>query len=169
MNKVFKIVTLLLLWTMTVGAWAEEHGTLFVHLKDGSKVQFVLPVQKPEVSFTRSIMKVVFQEGGTENYVSFERDQVENLTVGTTDASAIRDVKSNEDQRISFDLTSAGVVRVSGLQPSDHLQVFSLDGKSVNAIMNRNENETIVDLTQCQRGIYIVSVNQRFTFKLMKP
>ena len=99
MNKVFKIVTLLLLWTMTVGVWAEEHGTLFVHLKDGSKVQFVLPVQKPEVSFTRSIMKVTFQEGGIENYVSFERDQVENLTVGTTDASAIRDVKSDESQR----------------------------------------------------------------------
>lgn len=167
--KTKTILTLLLLWTMTIGTWAEEQGLLFVHLKDGSKVQFVLPVQKPLVSFTRGMMKVAFQENGNENYVSFERDQVENLTVGTTDASAIKDVKSVEDQRISFDLTSASVVRVSGLQPSDRLQVFSLDGKSISAVVSRNGDEATVDLAQKPRGIYIVSVNQCFTFKLMKP
>ena len=167
--KTKTFLTLLLLWIMTVGAWAGEQGKLFVHLKDGSKVEFVLPVQKPVVSFTRGMMKVSFQENGSENYVSFERDQVDNLMVGTTDVTAIEDVKSDEGQRISFDLTSAGVVRVSGLQPSDHLQVFSLDGKSINAAVSRNDGEAIVDLTQKPRGIYIVSVNQRFTFKLMKP
>ena len=167
--KTKTILTLLLLWTMIVGAWAEEHGTLFVHLKDGTMVQFVLPVQKPVVSFTGGMMKVVFQENGSENYVSFERDQVENLTVGTNDVTAIEDVKSDADLRVSFDLTSAGVVRVSGLQPSDRLQVFGLDGKNVSAVVSRNDGEATVDLTQQPRGIYIVSVNQRFTFKMMKP
>ena len=121
------------------------------------------------ISFTRGMMKVAFQENGEEDYVSFERDQVENLTVGTTDVTTIEDVKSDKCQRISFNLTSAGVVRVSGLQPSDCLQVFSLDGKSVSAVVSRNDGEAIVDLTQQPRGISIVSVNQRFTFKLMKP
>lgn len=167
--KTKTFLTLLMLLTMTVGAWAEEHGTLFVHLKDGTMVQFVLPVQKPVVSFTRGMMKVAFQEYGSEDYVSFERDQVENLTVGTTDATTIEDVKSDVGQRISFDLTSAGVVRVSGLQPSDRLLVFSLDGKNVSAAVSRNDSEATVDLTQKPHGIYIVSVNHRFTFKLMKP
>ena len=167
--KTKPFLTLLLLWTMIVGALAEEHGILFVHLKDGTIVQFTLPVQKPVVSFTRGMMKVAFQENGDEDYVSFEHDQVENLTVGTTDVNAIEDVKSDEAQRVSFNLTSAGVVRVSGLQPSDCLQVFSLDGKSVSAVVSRNDGEATVDLTQQPRGIYIVSVNQRFTFKLMKP
>ena len=167
--KTKPFLTLLLLWTMIVGAWAEERSTLFVHLKDGSIVQFTLPVQKPVVSFTRGMMKVAFQENGNEDYVSFERDQVENLTVGTTDVNAIEDVKSDKCQRISFNLTSAGVARVSGLQPSDRLQVFCLDGKSVSVVMSRNDGEAIVDLTQQPRGLYIVSVNQRFSFKLMKP
>ena len=167
--KAKTIMMLLMLLTMTVGAWAEEHGTLFVHLKDGTIVQFTLPVQKPVISFTRGMMKVAFQENGDEDYVSFERDQVENLTVGTTDVTAIEDVKSDKCQRISFNLTSAGVARVSGLQPSDRLQVFGFDGKSVSAVMSRNDGEAIVDLTQQPRGIYIVSVNQRFSFKLMKP
>ena len=167
--KTKPFLTLLLFWTMIVGAMAAEHGTLFVHLKDGTIVQFTLPVQKPVVSFTRGMMKVAFQENGDEDYVSFERDQVENLTVGTTDATAIEDVKSDEGQRISFNLTSAGVVRISGLQLSDRLQVFSIDGKSVSAVVSRNDGEATVDLTQKPRGIYIVSVNQRFSFKLMKP
>ena len=167
--KTKPFLTLLLLWTMIVGACAEEHGTLFVHLKDGTMVQFTLPVQKPVVSFTRGMMKVAFQENGNEDYVSFDRDQIENLTVGTTDVTAIEDVKSDECQRICFDLTSAGVVRVSGLLLSDRLQVFGLDGKSVSAVVSRNDGEATVDLTQQPHGIYIVSVNQRFTFKLMKP
>ena len=167
--KTKPFLTLLLLWTMIVGACAEEHGTLFVHLKDGTMMQFTLPVQKPVVSFTRGMMKVAFQENGNEDYVSFDRDQIENLTVGTTDVTAIEDVKSDECQRICFDLTSAGVVRVSGLLPSDRLQVFGLDGKSVSTVVSRNDGEATVDLTQQPRGIYIVSVNQRFTFKLMKP
>ena len=167
--KTKPFLTLLLLWTMIVGAMAEERSTLFVHLKDGSIVQFTLPVQKPVVSFTRGMMKVAFQENGDEDYVSFERDQVENLTIGTTDATAIEDVKSDEGQRISFNLTSAGVVRVGGLQPSDRLQVFSIDGKSVSAVVSRNDGEATIDLTQQPRSIYIVSVNQRFSFKLMKP
>ena len=167
--KTKPFLTLLLLWTMIVGAMAEERSTLFVHLKDGSIVQFTLPVQKPVVSFTRGMMKVAFQENGDEDYVSFERDQVENLTVGTTDATAIEDVKSDEGQRISFNLTSAGVVRVGGLQSSDRLQVFSIDGKSVSAVVSRNDSEATIDLTQQPRSIYIVSVNQRFSFKLMKP
>ena len=132
-------------------------------------LEFILPVEKPVVCFDRGMMKVAFQENGNENYVSFERDQVENLTVGTTDVTALKDVKRNEAQRISFDLASAGVVRVSGLQPSDRLQVFGLDGKNVGAAVSRNDGEAIVDLTPKPRGIYIVSVNQRFTFKLMKP
>jgi hypothetical protein len=167
--KTKTILTLLLLWTVTVGTWAEEPSKLFVHLKDGSKVEFVLPVQKPMVSFTRGIMKVAYQENGSENYVSFERDQVDNLTVGTTDVTAIEDLKSDEGQRISFNLTSAGVVHVSGLQSSDRLQVFSIDGKNISTAVSRNDSEATVDLTQKPRGIYIVSVNQRFSFKLMKP
>ena len=167
--KTKPFLTLLLLWTMIVGACAEEHGTLFVHLKDGTMVQFTLPVQKPVVSFTRGMMKVAFQENGNEDYVSFDRDQIENLTVGTTDVTAIEDVKSDECQRICFDLTSAGVVRVSGLLLSDRLQVFGLDGKSVSAVVSRNDGEATIDMTQQPRGIYIVSVNQRFSFKLMKP
>ena len=40
----------LLSWMMTASAMAEERGTLFVNLADGSKVTFILPIQKPEIT-----------------------------------------------------------------------------------------------------------------------
>jgi hypothetical protein len=61
------------------------------------------------------------------------------------------------------------VVNVSGLQKTDRIQVYSLDGKSVNAVVSRHEGEATVDLIQQKRGVYMVSVNNSFTFKLMKP
>ena len=167
--KVKTLFTLLLLWAMAVGAWAENQGTLYVHLKDGSKVQFLLPVHKPVVSCANGYLSVSYQEYGREDFVAFERDEVENLTVGMSDANAVEDVQKEDDQRIVFDLTRTGVVRVSGLLPTDRLQVFSLDGKRVGADISRHECEAVVDLSQAPRGIYLVSVSQRFTFKLMKP
>lgn len=142
---------------------------LYVHLKDGSKVQFMLSVQKPVVSCGRGIMKIFYQEDDGEKYMAFERDQVEDLTFGTADATAIDEAKADNALRVTFDLTRDGIVRASGLLPSDHLQVFSIDGKSVNAIVNRNDRGATIDLTQKPRGLYLISVNKRFTFKLMKP
>lgn len=141
---------------------------LYVHLKDGSKVQFLLPVQKPVVSCGRGLMKIFYQEGDGEKYMTFERDQVENLTFGPADTNDVEEVKGDDGLRVTFDLTRDGVVRVSGLLPTDCLQVFGLDGKSVNALMKRDGREATIDLTQQPRGIYMVSVNLCFTFKLMK-
>jgi hypothetical protein len=142
---------------------------LYVHLKDGSKVQFMLPVQKPVVSCGRGLMKIFYQEDDGEKYMTFKRDLVEDLTFGTADANAIDEQKADNALRVTFDLTRDGIVRASGLLPSDHLQVFSIDGKSVNAIVNRNDRGATIDLTQKPRGIYVVSINKCLTFKLMKP
>lgn len=61
------------------------------------------------------------------------------------------------------------MVHVSGLAEQDRLQVTALDGKRMQVPVQRNGSEAIVDLTHLSHGVYMVSVNQRFTFKLMKP
>ena len=174
--KAKPIITLLLFCMMAVGALAEEQSTLLVHLKDGNVVQLVIPVQKPEIQCYmdqsgQSIMIIsYFLNDGQypDEYLRLDRDQVDYLTFGETEVDAIEKVQEDK-QQISFDLTRIGVVRVRGLKDSDRLQVNSLDGKSVNVPINRNGSEATVDLTQKPRGMYIVNVNQCFTFKLMKP
>ena len=152
-----------------MSATAEEQCSLFVLLKNGNKAEFILPVQKPVVSFTHGAMQVDYQMGDGQQSLSFPRDIVEKLIVGETETDAIDDVQGDDSPRVKFDMTRAGVVHVSGLQATDHLQVFSLDGKSVSVAVSRHDNEATVDLIQKPRGIYMVSVNNRFTFKLMKP
>ena len=162
--KTRTFLSLLLLWLTTTSAMAEDMSSLFVFLKDGNKVQFILPVQKPIVTFEKGTMYVSY-----DNYVmSFERDEVNYLKVGEADLTAIEEVQADEP-RVRFNLTSKGVVNVSGLQQTDRIQVYSLDGKSVNAVVSRHEGEATVDLSQQKRGVYMVSVNKSFTFKLMKP
>ena len=172
--KTKTLLTLLLSWTMAAGVMAEEQSALFVHLKDGSKVQFVLPVQEPVVTCQNGTMSVDYLEEESENShqtvtVQFQRDEVESLTVETVETVAINALPSDGTQRIRFDLTRAGVVRISGLEKTDRLQVYSLDGKSIDAAVTQHDGGATVDLSQQRRGVYMVSVNQRFTFKLTKP
>ena len=163
---------MLLLWMMTAGAMAGENTSLFVFLKDGTKVQFVLSKQEPTITYRRGVMAVNFVNSKSEvpNYEAlyFDRDQVNYLKVDEPDPNAIEEVKSDEP-RIRFNLTRKGVVSVSGLNQDDHLQVYGLDGKIIDAIVSRHDGEATVDLTQQRRGVYVVSVNKNFTFKLMKP
>lgn len=55
------------------------------------------------------------------------------------------------------------------MQQGDRLQVFGIDGKRIQAGVSAAGDEVTVDLSQQPRGVYMVSVNKSFTFKLMKP
>ena len=165
-RKAKTFLVLLLLWTTTAGAWADDQGSLFIMTKDGKCVRFVLPVQKPIVTFGNGVMEVSIS-GYT--YIHLERDEVDYLTVGTEEPQPNGIALVEGDEHIQFDLTRKDVVRVSGLQKDDLVQVFALDGKSISTPISRHDGEAVVDLSQQRRGVYMVSVNQRFTFKLMKP
>ena len=168
--KAKTIFSMLLLWMTATCAMAEETSSLFVFLKDGSKIQFILPTENPTVAFSKGNMAVTCSNQDSESWrnVTFQRDEVDFLKVDKAEQTTIEEVQIDEP-RIRFDLTRKGVVNVSGLQKTDRIQVYSLDGKSVNAVVSRHEGEATVDLIQQKRGVYMVSVNNSFTFKLMKP
>lgn len=157
---------MLLLWITTTNAMAEDMSSLYILLKGGNKVQFILPVQKPMVTCAKGTMYVYYDD--YTQIMSFERDEVDYLEVKQADLTAIDKAEINEPD-IRFDLTHKGVVSIYGLQAKDRIHVYSLDGKSVDATITRHESEATVDLSQQRRGIYMVSVNNSFTFKLMKP
>ena len=176
MKKILLMVAVAIMAALSIKAqMTEEQGILTVNLKDGSKVQFALPVEQPVVTFGKSLMTVTYTEPSNnpdvevaEKRLDFERDQVESLVVGVEEVVAVSDVKA-EEPGIRFDLTRQGVVHVSGLSDSDRLTVVSLDGKQVKPAVSLNGSEATVDLTGQPRGCYIVSVNKRFSFKLLKP
>ena len=165
---------LLLSMLFSVDVIAEKQGILTVNLVDGQNVQFLLPVERPEIKCEEGVMTVTYlilanaSEDSRWNTLTFERDKVKDLVIGEAEIDEIREVKS-ETSRIRFDLTHRSMVRVSGLSDTDRLTVVSIDGKLVKPIVSRGVGEAVVDLTGQPRGIYVVSVNGSFSFKLMKP
>ena len=155
---------LLLSLLMAIAVRAEERYALIAHLNDGSKVQFFLAEEQPQIRFYNSVMTI----HAVSTELVFGRDQVKDLVVEKVEASKIDEVQA-EESRISFDLRRAGVVHVCGLTDQDRLQVFGLDGKNMTADVTRQGDEATIDLSAKPRGFYLVSVNKRFTFKLMKP
>ena len=107
--------------------------------------------------------------GYASTSMTFERDQIESLKVLDESEVVALDAAKDDSQSIRFDMTRPGVVNVSGLQDTDRLQVYTLDGKSISPSVSRHGKEASVDLSSQKQGVYIVSVNQCFTFKLMKP
>ncbi len=173
--KTKAILTILLSWMMATGALADDdRGVLCVHLKDGNTVQFVLPEKKPSLGFGQShgkdwlTVSYLYEDGINYASVDFDRDEVDFLNIVPESKLSVESAKTDEP-RIQFDLTRAGVVRVSGLKDADRVQVYRIDGKSVQADVNRHGSEAIVSLDNERRGIYLVSVNNSFTFKMMKP
>jgi hypothetical protein len=164
------ILSVLLLWMTATSAMADEiASSLNVFLKNGDMVQFVLPIHNPSVRYENGEMYVyAYLNGGRYTPVIFSRDEVDYLKIEKVDLTSVEEVASDEP-RIRFDLTRKGVVSINGLQSTDRIQVCSLDGKSVGAAISYHDSEATVDLTQQRRGVYVVSVNKSFTFKLMKP
>lgn len=149
---------------------AEERQALTLHLTNQSKVQLVLPEQNPSVIVENGILKVLFHEKVHDTdwqILEYSREQIDNLAFEMVDYDGVEEIVG-QDNTVRFDLTRKSVVRVSGLQDKDRLQVVSLDGKAVLVPVSRQDGEAIVDLSGQPSGCYVVSVNRVFTFKLMK-
>ena len=178
--KHFKKGLLLLLCAMMASnLYAEDvEYIMYVNLKDGTNVSFVLSEKKPEVGCYDGKMTIFYGSHYTvvdstetswysiRDNIVFERSQVKDLTFGI--ATGIEEVKS-DNHHIAFDLSQSNFVRIRGLKSKDRVEVYSLDGKKVLVPTTIQDSEAVVDLSGRPRGVYMVSVNGSFTFKIMKP
>lgn len=149
---------------------AEERQALTLHLTNQSKVQLVLPEQNPYIVVENGLLIVEFRKNANDTdwqSLEYSREQIVNLDFEVVDYDGVEEVVG-QDNIVRFDLTRKSVVRVSGLQDKDRLQVVSLDGKAIQVPVSRQDGEAIVDLSGQSSGCYVVSVNRGFTFKLMK-
>lgn len=173
-----KVVLLgLLLSMLPLGsAWADDDFALNVNLQDGSTLQIVVEKQHPEISFKDGVMTIIYYKyTHTINEVDyfkqtelqFGRDEIVNLTV-TAEATGIEDVKAEHQQK-KFFLASDGIIHISGLKRGDRIQMVTLDGKRVALATAGQDGEALLNLSSQSSGIYVVSINKDYSFKLIKP
>lgn len=153
----------------TRAAAEEQPNALQLTTNDGKQYLFYF-LQQPAVTFGfdgLTVTQHVSVGDAERELLIFEREHVKEFRF-VYDVTSINDVKSDE-RKVLFSMKQPGVVDVNGLQQGDRLQVVSLDGKSVISVKVSHDGTQTVDLRQQPRGVYVVSVNRSFTFKLMKP
>ena len=145
-------------------------SVMHLTLKDGTVYHFLLSDQRPTLKshYSRLVVTYQYADGsGKAPQLTFERDVVQSLTFGNYDPTAVALPKS--ESTIRFNLTAPGEVRVSGLQPGDCLEAYGADGKQVAAARRAASGELSLNFSRQPRGVYIISVNRRQTFKFLKP
>ena len=169
-----KLLLSVLVCFASLGAVAqvqEEASTLVVSLNDGTDYRFYIPDQAPWMSFSDGYATVSYylvnEKDGRYDALEVERKNVKRIYFENGKTGIKTPAK--EKAGVKFSLLQPGMVGVSGLNAGDVILVADLSGRSV---MNRKapaSGQTVVDLSDYQRGVYVISINQRFTFKYMKP
>ena len=146
-------------------------SVLNLTLKDGTSYHFLIADQKPVIKSRNGQLVVTYHyaDGGSlAPQLSFERDAVECLTFGAYDPVCV--VAPTElEQAVRFDLLSPNRIHVCGLNQGDLVEAVSLNGRNAVPARRAVSGELTLDLNRQPRGVYIVSVNRKHTFKFVKP
>jgi hypothetical protein len=146
----------------------EETTTLVVSLTDGTEYRFDIPAKDPTMKFAKGVVNVYCYVAGEEpTTLTIERDQLKNIYFEEK-GTAIQ-TPTISGNAVTFRLLQPGTIAVNGLSAGDEVQVVGIDGRSVMNARAAEGGQAVVDLSSRTRGIYVISVNKRFTFKYMKP
>lgn len=169
-----KTILSLLACLASVVAFAQTPATaapdvLVVKLVDGTSYRFSIPDASPSVLFNRGVARVSYYDSAKQEslFVDIERDNVDNIYFVNAEAEGVQAPEAQQAD-VMFRLQQAGVIAISGLHEGDAILVATADGRSVPGVTVSTGKSAVVDLTSQPRGIYLVSVNKRFTFKYMK-
>ena len=146
----------------------EETTTLVLSLTDGTEYRFDIPAKDPSIKFAKGVVNVYCYVAGEEpTTLTIERDQLKNIYFEEK-GTAIQ-TPTISGNAVTFRLLQPGTIAVNGLSAGDQVQVVGIDGRSVMNARAAEGGQAVVDLSSRTRGIYVISVNKRFTFKYMKP
>ncbi len=132
-----------------------EAKSIVFNIKGGTKVYYQLGGEvNPMMRFVDGKITVNADVYELSNIVSFYLSE-EDAPTGITSAATGEQVKYAANTLIVADVKNADV------------KVYSLDGKMVEAEVNGDGDNVVVDLNSLKSGAYVVSVAGK-TFKVMK-
>lgn len=155
-KKKMKLV-LLLCWVSIAHIWAAEDKALIVELASGGQTTFVLSA-KPTMTFANQALRI--SVSGTST--SFEIDDVKRFYFD--DASTGISVPKASELKITQQ--SDDVWLIDGLDESDRIRLYAVDGKQHADRITTNGHQATVSLTALPKGIYLINVSNKQTFKI---
>lgn len=154
-----KLFTVLLLWLIAVGAWAQN--AVIVYHYDGTTSSFAF-TEKPVISYAGSDLILTTTKTTVQYPVYMLRkidfgDSLDNTTVG------IEQVQSVDAQFLFSD----GRLAIQGGEPYTHVYIYTLAGTKVGDYQLDSQGSASIPTTSLSNDIYVVKT-KRFTFKFRK-
>lgn len=156
------LLPLLLMWSTSLALHAQdEFSTLVVETTEGTKLEISLQ-QKPEVKMTEENLTIICGEEVT-GYTYGEIRKFYFITPqGDVDVAA---PVAEETIRIEYrDYTAT----IRGVDNPANIQLYALGGKRIAAATSSDGHVVTVSLSSLAPGIYILDIDGKQSFKLLK-
>lgn len=161
-NYLRGILSTLLISCYTLGAIAAPTGKycLVIEFKDGQKQEFQLST-RPNISFQGSQF-VVAQD---KSDVEFAFADVANFSFADTSSG----VNALRQKNLTFSYTDNQNFMINGADGRTSVEVIGIDGKRQSCKVSRPADNTLsVSLVSLRPGVYMVRVNKKQIFKIVK-
>ncbi len=157
-----KLLLSLTLVFMAVSMQAQnEYSTLVMELHGGAKLELSLQ-KKPQVQVTDKEFVIVCGNDVT----SYVHAKVRKFYFKPYDPTGVEEVVAENVIRVSY-LDQSKVI-ISGITDASKVRLYTLDGRYVAASTSADEQTITVSLDALTPGTYILNIDNKQSFKLLK-
>ena len=165
-----KLLSLLALCSMSMATWAQDMTyVLVVELKDGNATKFSL-LNQPTISAEGNEIRITtddsFKENGDISYFACPINNIKKYYFIEEDATAINDANTDK-QEVKVTYIDGQNVVISGLANTDKPALYSIDGRKVEDFASEG-GQANISLAKLPAGVYVVNINSKQSFKIMK-
>ena len=155
------ILSLVLVFVAVTMQAQNEYSTLVVELHSGTKLQLSLQ-KKPEVKV--SDKEFVILCGG--DVTSYVHEKVRKFYFKPYDPTGVEEVVAENVIRVTY--LDQSKVTISGIADASKVRLYTLDGRNAAASTSADEQTITVSLDALTPGTYILNIDNKQSFKLLK-
>ena len=162
MNKNFFILLcMLILGGTSASAASSEQPMVRVNLADGSQLEFSL-AERPQLLWEGDY--VYFTTKGAQP-VAVEKSKFRGFSFsGASGIHALNETK----ERIVYD--KQGIIRIEGVDQVSAVGVYDASGRQINQhCVSVSQGNAIVNLSMMPSGVYVIKLNKKSSFKIVRP
>ena len=162
MNKIFfTLVCMLILGRASASAVSSDQPVVLVNLADGSQLEFAL-TERPQLLWEGDY--VYFTAKGAQP-VAVEKSSFRGFTF--SGASGIHTLTETKE-RVVYD--KQGIIQIEGVDQVSAVGVYDASGRQVNQnCVSASRGSAIVNLSMMPSGVYVIKLNKKSSFKIVRP
>lgn len=155
------LLSLVLVFVAMTTQAQNEYSKLVVETQGGTSLELSLS-KKPQVQVTDKEFIIVCGNDVT----SYVHEKVRKFYFKPYDPTGVEEVVAENVIRVTY--LDQSKVTISGIADASKVRLYTLDGRNAAASTSANEQTITVSLDALTPGTYILNIDNKQTFKLLK-